>query len=155
MNGGSTACNADTTIYFKMTAQKNQSRKNDFSLKIRTFTVFDLILILAVLCGAVFSIPIIQTNLPSTVVIYKDNTLFAEYPLNKDRRFTVDGYEGPLIINIQDNSVTIKTSTCRKQICVRSGTISKSFQQIVCAPNHVLVEIHSKKAEEKIDAITQ
>lgn len=139
-----------------MTNQNNNPKKQYVFEKIRTFTVLDFLLILLAIGGAVSSIPIIQANQPSTVAIYKDNTLYAEYPLNEEREFLIKGHEGPMIIKIHNSHISVSSSTCRKQICVKSGAISKPFQQLVCAPNHVLIEIRSpKKAEERIDAITR
>lgn len=139
-----------------MTNQNNNPKKQYAFEKIRTFTLLDFLLILLAISGAVSSIPLIQANQPSTIAIYKDNTLYAEYPLNEEREFSIKGHEGLMKIRIRDGHVSVCSSTCRKQICVRSGAISKPYQQLVCAPNHVLIEIHShKKTEEKIDGITQ
>ena len=124
--------------------------------KIRTFTWFDLLLIIIVICGAVSSIPLIQASQPSTIAIYKDNDIYAKSSLDEDRGILVKGHEGPMKIKIQDGCVSVKSSTCRKQICVMSGTACKPYQQLVCAPNHVLIEIRShRKTEPKVDAITQ
>ena len=104
----------------------------------------------------VFSIPVIQSHQPSTVAIYKDNAIIAEYPLSENKDIHIDGHEGPMTIVLDNEQVFIRNSTCRKQICVKSGKIRNSYQQLVCAPNHILVEIRSnKKEEEKIDAIAQ
>ena len=132
------------------------NKKQDVSENIRTFTWFDLLLIILVMSGAVGSIPLIRANQPSTIAIYKDNSLYATYPLNEDRELSIQGRQGPMKIRIHDGFVSVSSSTCMKQICVKSGAISKSYQQLVCAPNHVLIEIQShKKEEEKIDAISQ
>jgi len=132
------------------------NKSNNSNSSIRTITVLDVILILMALGGAVFSIPVIQAHQPSTVVIYRDNTCIAEYPLGEDREIHIDGHEGPMEITIKEEHVFVHESTCRKQVCVKSGKIGKSYQQLVCAPNHVLIEIRSNNKEEvKIDAIAQ
>ena len=139
-----------------MPKQNNNLKKQHVSEKIRTFTWLDVLLIILAISGAVSSIPLIQANQPSTVAIYKDNTLYAEYLLSEEREFSIQGHEGPMTIKIHNGHVSVSSSTCRKQICVKSGAISKPFQQLVCAPNHVLIEIRSPvKAEERIDAITR
>ena len=124
--------------------------------KIKTVTLFDFLLIICLITGAFFSLPVIYAHQPSTVAVYKDNSLYAEYPLCEDREITLRGHEGPMKIQVQGCRVSIISSTCKEQICVKSGHISASFQQLICAPNHVLVEIRSKnKAGKEIDAITQ
>lgn len=123
---------------------------------IKTFTVFDALIIAFFIVGGMYSVPFIQNNLPETIAVYIDNTLYGKYPLDIDKQFTVKGYEGDVVITIQDHKACVHKSSCRKQVCVKGGFISKSYQQLVCAPNHVLVEICSHdKSEEKIDAITK
>lgn len=139
-----------------MSNQEDNLKNRQIFETVKTCTWFDLLLIVAVVGGAVVSIPLLQASQPSTIAIYKDNSLYAEYPLNEDREIAVKGHEGPMKIVIRDGCVSVKSSTCRKQICVRSGAACKPYQQLVCAPNHVLIEIHShKKAEQRIDAVTQ
>lgn len=139
-----------------MINQKKQATKQNIFETIRTITAWDVALIIVFIVAAVYSFPVLYAHQPATVAVYKDNTLYAEYPLSEDREFSLNGYEGPMTIRIQNGHVFVHSSTCRKQICVKSGKISKPFRQIICAPNHVLIEIHShKKTEEKIDAITQ
>lgn len=138
-----------------MLVKNNNSAKQNSDEKIRTLTIWDVVLILFAIAGAGYSIPIIQANKPSEVVIYKDNNLYAKYPLTVDREFSVNGHEGLMKIRIHDSHVSVCSSTCRKQICVKSGKISKPYQQLICAPNHVLIEIQSNKERDTIDAITR
>jgi len=124
--------------------------------KIRTVTPGDILLVVGLIAGAIFSIPAIHARQPSTVAIYIDNALYAEYPLCEDREIPVRGRKGLMKIGVQECRVSVLCSTCREQICVKSGHISASFQQLVCAPNHVLVEIRSGNgAGKEIDAIAQ
>ncbi len=133
-----------------------QKTNQTLPVTIRTLTLFDILLIIIVLTGAAFSIPYIQSSQPSTIAIYKDNTLIAEYPLNENKEIHIKGHEGPMTITLEDEHVFIKSSTCRKQICVKSGKIGKPSRQLVCAPNHILVEIRSNKKDEgKLDGIAQ
>lgn len=51
-------------------------------------------------------------------------------------------------VNIKTNTITVKDgevymsdSTCKNQICVNSGKISKKGESIICLPNKVTVEI--------------
>lgn len=122
----------------------------------KTFTVVDLFLIIAAVCGACGSIPFLYTLQPATVAVYRDNTLYGEYPLDQHRELTIAGHEGPVTIVIADGSVRVKQSTCRKQICVKSGAVNKPFQQLVCAPNHILIELRSQReSKDTPDAVAQ
>jgi hypothetical protein len=122
--------------------------------QIRTFWYADAALIAIVISIAIASAHMIADAQPDTVRIYRDNALAAEYPLKQDRVVTVAGENGPMRIHIHDERVEIQTSRCPRQICVLSGAITKPGQQLICAPNHVLVMIHDSE-EESLDAISQ
>jgi hypothetical protein len=92
---------------------------------------------------------------PQTVVIFRDNQQIAEYPLNTVKRIPVQGVSTHMIISISNGKVAVESSACPQQVCVRAGAISLPFQQLVCAPNHILIEIRSTKKEERPDAIAQ
>jgi hypothetical protein len=93
---------------------------------------------------------------PRTVLVYRDNTVIAEYPLSADGEYTVQGYVGPMVVEIRDGRVSVIHSTCRRQICVRTQAVSHPGRQIVCAPNHVIVRVSSGAREEgDVDAVAQ
>lgn len=114
----------------------------------------DIAIILALLVAAVAFIPFMQAQSRDTVLVYKGGDVIAEYPLDEDRVFHVDGVDGTLEIEIRDERVRVHSSPCRNQICVNVGWISDSYQQIICAPNLVFVLINSDTEEEEIDAVT-
>ena len=122
---------------------------------IRTLTPWDILLLVIFIAAAVAFIPVFYANQPAKVVVYKDNAKYAEYELGIDREFTVMGYEGEMRVQIADSRVRILSSTCKEQICVKSGAIARPCQQLICAPNHVLIEIHTNNADREIDAITR
>jgi hypothetical protein len=123
--------------------------------RMRLFTVGDAVLILVLLaCGAAV-IPLLHDLGSSTLLIYRDNRVVAEYPLDHDRDVKLEGVNGPMVIAIRARSVTVQSSSCSRQICMHAGGISRPFQQLICAPNHVLLEIKSGRGEERIDAVAQ
>ena len=69
------------------------------------------------------------------------------YPLHEDRVIEVseDGHTNH--ITIKDGQVSMSYSTCRNQVCVNTGAISKTKDAIVCLPNRVVVEIISDGSE--------
>ena len=124
-------------------------------MNIRIFTFYDFILILLLIGASLFSIPYLHGAQPSTLIIYKDNNKYAQYPLNENREITVNGHQGPMIIEILNGRTRIVSSSCPKQICVNYGYINKSFQQLICVPNHILIEIQSKNGNSMFDAIAK
>lgn len=129
-------------------------KKNHGQLKIIAWG--DVVIILLLMLSAVFSIPLLHTNKPSLVVIYRDKDIYAQYPLGEDKTFSVKGYkDGSLTVKIHNQKVSILHSTCDHQICVKSGAIGRSAQQLICAPNHVLIEIQANFEQDSLDAIAR
>ncbi len=114
----------------------------------------DVVIIIALLAAAVAFIPFMRAESHDTVLVYQGADVIAKYPLDEDKMFCVDGADGSLEIEIKDERVRVRSAPCRNQICVKTGWISKPYEQIVCAPNHVLVLIKSEDKEEEIDAVT-
>lgn len=123
--------------------------------KIRTVTFWDALIIILLLGASFGAIPVLNTYKPATVVIYRDNRPIAEYPLSENRKLTVEGHEGKMVVTIKNGKASIESSSCAKQVCVKSGEIALPFQQLICAPNHILVEIKAGKAGEGLDAVAR
>ena len=114
----------------------------------------DIVIIIALLFVSVAFIPFMRSQSRETVLVYKGADVIAEYRLDEDRVFHVDGADGTLEIEIRNEKVRIHSSPCRHQICVNTGWISRSYEQIICVPNRVFLLIHSNSEEEEIDAVT-
>ena len=114
----------------------------------------DIVIIIALLFVSVAFIPFMRSQSRKTVLVYKGADVIAEYRLDEDRVFHVDGVDGTLEIEIRNEKVRVHSSPCRHQICVNTGWISRSYEQIICAPNLILLLIHSNSEEEEIDAVT-
>jgi hypothetical protein len=112
-------------------------------LPFRSFTVLDAVLVLALTAAAVAFIPFMRSLAPSTVVVFVDNVKFAEYPLDEPRIFSVPGRQGEVVVEVAERAARVYRATCPNQICVRTGRIRQPGQQIICVPNHVLIEIRS------------
>ena len=120
----------------------------------RSLRALDIVIIITLLFISVAFIPFMGLQAHDTVVVYRGSELIAEYRLDEDRVFHVDGVDGALEIEIRNEKVRVHSSPCRQQICVATGWISRSYEQIICAPNLVLLLIHSNSEEEGIDAVT-
>ena len=122
---------------------------------IKMFRWGDLLVMFLLLAGIIFSSPLIATNKPETLQIFKDNEKIAEYPLYTDRDFPIQGTIGTLTVRIKDNSVSIVSSDCPHHVCMQFGSISHSNEQIICAPNHILIVISSTKEKNALDGIAR
>lgn len=81
------------------------------------------------------------------VLVYEDGVLFGEYLLNDYRSVEMRH----CTFRIDENGVSMISSDCQNQVCVRTGTINEARQSIVCAPNKVVIKI---QGESDYDAVT-
>lgn len=84
-------------------------------------------------------------------VVTVDGKAYGTYSLAEDQVVTIDQNHHINKITIKDGTVQMTYSTCKNQVCVGDGKISKTNQSIVCLPNRVMVEISG--GEEGLDAI--
>ena len=124
------------------------------SSTIRTFGIADAFIALVMIAGIFAAFPLLKSGLPDRVAVFRDNSLAAEYPLDHDIIFAVKGKNGPVDIEIKNKEARIVHVNCPHQICRRSGSISGTFGQLVCAPNNILIEIRSAKAAKSVDGVT-
>ena len=97
------------------------------------------------------------------VVIESGGEVFATYPLSEDTTVIVPApagvkYNDPEapaadasdectqysyfnIVEISGGKVSVTGASCRNQVCVRHGSISKTGESIVCLPNRLVVTI--------------
>lgn len=109
------------------------------------------------------------------VVIKSGGEIFASYPLNKDVEIEVPAppgvdYDSPVghplneddesthykyynLVHIKGGKVSVSAASCKNQVCVRHGSISKSGESIVCLPNRLIVTIEDKSGGD-YDSIT-
>ncbi|MBN1151087.1 NusG domain II-containing protein [candidate division WOR-3 bacterium] len=73
-------------------------------------------------------------------------------PLSKDTSFSVEGRIGRSEIQIESGRARIASSPCPKQICVKRGWISRTWESATCLPNGVWLSIEGEKQD--IDATT-
>jgi hypothetical protein len=120
----------------------------------KMFTVLDLCIIAACVAGAILFFPFLQSHSPATIAVFRDNAKVAQYPLSQDRTFSVQGNGGIMTVSVKNGSVRVLSSSCPKKLCMLAGTIRHGGQQIVCVPNHVLIELETAPGG-AVDAVTR
>ena len=96
-----------------------------------------------------------QSRRPSTVVVYRNDRVAARYPLARERKVTIEGARGSVDLAIDGHCARITRSSCRKQLCVQSKAIRTTGQQIICVPNHIVVEIEGREEAGDVDAVSR
>ncbi len=134
------------------------TQNNNFipATKLTAFRWGDIVLIIGLVVVTALSFKLFEGTGTPTVLIYRDNTVIAQYPLSDEKTVSVRGDIGDVGICIKNGAVKIDKSSCQHQICVRAGTITNSYGQLICAPNHILVCIRSRENKRlQLDAISQ
>lgn len=73
-------------------------------------------------------------------------------PMDRDDTRTVQGLRGRVVVVVHDGTARVAESSCRDQICVRSGSIASPGDAIACVPNGVVVTIEGAGGDE-LDAL--
>ena len=80
----------------------------------------------------------------AVAVVYIENEVVAEYPLDKDGEFEING--GKNILKIEDGKAYMLYADCPDGWCKHQGKINISGERITCLPNRVMIMI--KEGEE-------
>ncbi|MBN1128540.1 MAG: NusG domain II-containing protein [Chitinispirillaceae bacterium] len=120
----------------------------------RRMTIADVFLIILLLASGALFIPLTASTVPASAVVYRDNRIIAQYPLSSPADVVVKGGNGDVTLRIGNGGIAVVSSRCPRQICRHTGSISRPFEQIICVPNHLLIELRSSDKRE-IDAITR
>jgi len=76
------------------------------------------------------------------VIVEVENEIIEKLSLSKNyKNVSVNGASGNVQFSIENQKVTVISSSCRNKLCVYSGTIESLNQNIVCAPNKLVIRI--------------
>jgi len=73
----------------------------------------------------------------STALLSIDLSLESDSP----RQIVIQGVMTPMTLEVKKNAIRVSESGCRNQYCVYAGWVSDSNHPIVCAYNHVSIQI--------------
>ena len=79
-----------------------------------------------------------------TVVVLLDGKHWGEYPLNEDRVIEVVVDDNYNIVVIEDGKAYVQRASCPDGICAAHRPIGHNGESIICLPNFVVVEVHTK-----------
>ncbi len=108
----------------------------------------DVVLIIALLMvgGAWFAIDTWRAPPGCEVEIRSQEGLVAVLPLDRDVTVRLEGPLGESVVVIEGGEVSMLSSPCPHQLCLRRGRIHKAGSSIVCIPNRVYVLIRGETA---------
>lgn len=73
-------------------------------------------------------------------VVTVDGAETARYPLDRDQTVTIGG-EAYNILRISGGEAAVIEANCGDHTCVRTGTVSREGETIVCLPHRLVVRI--------------
>ena len=119
-------------------------------------TVPDKILIAGLVFVTLLSFPAIRHfhHEGKRVLIELDGETVWNFPLEEDRLIPIDGKLGTTWVKVAEGGVRIVDSPCPYKLCVKSGSIRRSGETLVCLPNRVVVRINGD-GEEAVDAVSR
>ena len=83
-------------------------------------------------------------NAGGYAVIKCGDEVVARLALDQSGDYTFPEFEG-MIFTVADGAISVTESNCGDHTCMRTGTISRSGEVIVCVPNKAAVTIESKE----------
>lgn len=117
----------------------------------------DIMLILGILLAAflLWLIPsFMNKGTPAVVKVIQDGQEIGAYPLTEDRTVFVSyGDENYNLIFISNGEASVSDADCPDGLCVRSRSISRDGESIICLPHKLVIQIESKE-ESELDAVT-
>ena len=116
----------------------------------------DLLLILGLLFVVALSTLVLTvTRQPGdTVTVRVDGILQGEYRLDEDTEIEIRTTNGYNILVIENGSAYVREASCPDGICVSHRPISHSGESIICLPNKVVIELHTKEQTTQPDIIS-
>lgn len=115
---------------------------------------YDLILIVTLLLITLLSLIFIykKDKKYKYAYVYYENKLVKKIDLNKDSNYTVKGYNGKVKLVVKNKKIKVSEEKSPKHLCSKRGYISHSYEQIICLPNKIVVEI---KTVDNIDTVVK
>ncbi len=88
------------------------------------------------------------------VVIELDGDVVGNFPLKDGRLVPVEGKLGRTWVKMAEGGVRIVDSPCPYKLCIKSGSIRMSGENLICLPNKVVVRIAGDDGE-AVDAVSR
>lgn len=122
---------------------KQYIRKADIILLI-------VLVIIGLAASAALSFSRTAAGADARVIIESGGEPYASYSLYEDRTVVVQASDKDAYntVTISGGKVSVTEASCKNQVCVHHGEISRSGESIVCLPNRMVVRIVSGGSEE-------
>lgn len=102
---------------------------------------WDLLLVLGVLLAAgIFYLLFRPGGQGAWAVVTVDGEELGRYALSEDRTITI-GEADYNVLRIEDGAAAVIEANCGDHTCIRTGTISREGETIICLPHKLVVTV--------------
>ena len=108
-----------------------------------------LVLILLFIILAFFTYKSINNSKDKIAKVYYNDKLIKTISLNEDNIYTVEGYNGEVVIEVKNNKIRVIEETSEKNLCSKQGY----GDVIVCLPNKIVIKVEN--VDEKLDGVVK
>ena len=129
--------------------------------------LFIVLVIIGLAASAALTLSHGEAGSGAKVIIESGGDLYARYPLAEDRTVIVPApkqnavdalaadlgntacvqYDYSNVVVISGGTVSVTEASCKNQVCVKHGAISRPGESIVCLPNRMVVRIENSSEE--------
>ncbi len=116
--------------------------------------VRDIVLIVAILAAAAavyLGTGIFSGDKPYAVISCGGNTV-AEISLDRSGDYSF-AETGGMVFTVGNGGIFVSESGCPDKICMRTGSISRAGEAIICVPNRTAVTIKNASDENDLDVV--
>lgn len=107
----------------------------------KRFSRGDLLALAAVAAILAASVVFLLNGRKGSTCLITANGSSVSYSLSENRRIDLVSNGYSLTVEIKDGQVFVTESDCPDRVCVRTGKISKTGQEIICVPAQVVIEV--------------
>ena len=122
------------------------------------FRPLDAILVGLVAAAACWGFLAFGVSDGTKAIVYIADKKYAWYDLTGEKReVSVPTCIGPVRLEIGEGSARVAFSPCPNKICVKTGAVRHTHEEIVCVPAHLLLVIEGDSrghGKGEIDAVT-
>lgn len=102
-----------------------------------------LIIILLTIILAFFIYKNINNSKEKIAKVYYNNDLIKTISLSEDNIYTVEGYNGEVVIEVKNRKIRVIKETSEKNLCSKQGY----GEIIVCLPNKIVIKVENDNNE--------
>jgi len=105
----------------------------------------DIKLILIILIFSFLLLIFINNNKSNYAFVYYDNKEILKIDLSINDNYSVEGFNGEVIIEVKDNKLRVSKEDSPQHICSKQGWVDKG--SVVCLPNKIVITFGSAELD--------